>query len=191
MSDFTPSRYGATVTELVDPQRLNDLGPGHPNENARTLLANLSAVDLFAGEKIVDEQMADCCLSGLWLWHDFLDESHTISQSIDTTSGSYWHGIMHRREEDFSNAKYWFRKVGEHAIFPQLAAAARERAAAFADAAASADLAKMNRWDPFHFVDLCAACRRDDGGLKTLYQEIARDEWQLLFDYCYRSAIGQ
>ena len=55
--------------------------------------------------------MAACCLAGVWLLHDYLDESHTISQRIDTPSGSFWHGIMHRREGDFSNAKYWFRPL--------------------------------------------------------------------------------
>ncbi|SVE48716.1 uncharacterized protein METZ01_LOCUS501570, partial [marine metagenome] len=52
--------------------------------------------------------------SALWLYVDDLDRSHTCSQSIDDTTGSYWHGIMHRREGDFSNSHYWFRKVGNH-----------------------------------------------------------------------------
>jgi hypothetical protein len=30
-------------------------------------------------------------LSGLWLWHDFLDRSHEISQAVHTASGSFWH----------------------------------------------------------------------------------------------------
>ena len=45
--------------------------------------------------------MAACCLCGLWLLHDFLDESHSLSQEITTDTGSYWHGIMHRREPDY------------------------------------------------------------------------------------------
>ncbi len=189
MTGFDASQYGAAVTELIDPQRLNELGPGRPNETFRSQLAGLTVAELFGGQTIVDADMANCCLAGLWLWHDFLDESHTMSQSIDTTSGSYWHGIMHRREEDFSNAKYWFRKVGGHAIFPRLAELAAERAAAFEDGGASARLRGSGAWDPFHFVDLCQASRRS-GGLRNLCQEIARDEWQLLFDYCYRSAIS-
>jgi hypothetical protein len=49
--------------------------------------------------------------AGLWLYVDDLDRSHHVSQSIETPVGSYWHGIMHRREGDFSNAKYWFRRA--------------------------------------------------------------------------------
>lgn len=51
--------------------------------------------------------------AGLWLYVDDLERSHTISQNIHTPAGSYWHGIMHRREGDFWNSKYWFRKAGD------------------------------------------------------------------------------
>ena len=48
-------------------------------------------------------------VAGIWLYVDDLDRSHTISQSLDTVEGSLWHAIMHRRESDFSNSKYWLR----------------------------------------------------------------------------------
>ena len=47
--------------------------------------------------------MPACCCAGLWLLHGYLDESHALSQSIHTTSGSYWHGLTHRREPNFAN----------------------------------------------------------------------------------------
>ena len=46
----------------------------------------------------------------LWLY-GFLDESHSIAQGIDSAEGSYWHALMHRSEGDFSNSKYWYRRV--------------------------------------------------------------------------------
>ena len=131
--------------------------------------------------------MAAACLAGLWLRFDCLDESHRISQDIETPTGSYWHGIMHRREGDFGNAKYWFRRVGEHPVFEPLGAAARELAGQRPPRAARF-LAEQPGWDPFAFVDLCqqAVAAAELGPLAVAVQQ---REWELLWDFCYRGAI--
>ena len=99
------------------------------------------------------------CLAGLYLLYDCLDESHTISQSIETPTGGYWHGIMHRREPDYGNAKYWFRRVGDHPVYAPLAIAARELASAERPDPAAEFLIEQAAWDPFRFVDLSAAAQ--------------------------------
>ncbi len=70
---------------------------------------------------IVEKALADPALAGkpqlasaLWLYVDQLDRSHRISQGIDSPTGSFLHAIMHRREGDFSNSKYWLRLTGDH-----------------------------------------------------------------------------
>lgn len=54
--------------------------------------------------------------AGLWLYVDDLERSHTVSQGIEDETGSYWHGIMHRREGDFGNSRYWHRKAAGHPL---------------------------------------------------------------------------
>lgn len=186
---FDPAQYGAQVAEVVDPNRECELGPGTPAGDLRDQLANLTAVQLLAPREIVRQDMADCCLSGVWLWNDFLDESHEISQDIHNSSGSYWHAIMHRREEDFGNAKYWFRKVGDHPIFDDLNSVAATLAEEFQAADEAAFLATQRSWDPDKFIDLCQSVRFGAEQHQAFCQQIARAEWQILFDYCFRGAV--
>ena len=56
-------------------------------------------------------------IAGLWLYVDDLERSHVVGQSIEDATGSYWHGIMHRREGDFSNSHYWLRRAAGHVLF--------------------------------------------------------------------------
>lgn len=187
---FDPTSYGPAVAELLSDDRLNALGPGRPNAAMRPRLAALAPNSLFAAP-VVDDDMAGACLAALWLWHDFLDESHTISQSIDTPTGSYWHGIMHRREGDFGNAKYWFRRVGKHPAFASVAAAACEEATTNDFPSALRSEFSAGDWDPFRFVDLVERCERSaDDTTEHALRRIARREWQTLFDFCYRAATG-
>ena len=96
-----------------------------------------------------------CLRSAALLWHDYLDESHNLSQNIHTADGSFLHAIMHRREPDYSNAKYWFHRAGPHRCFPQIAARAADLLATSGQNELAALLAPRGSWDPFGFVDAC------------------------------------
>jgi len=187
---FDPKAYGPVFEELLEEEQLNPLGPGSPSAKVKSALIALTVERAFVPHKIVDANMAKACLSATWLYHDYLDESHRISQSIDTPTGSYWHGIMHRREPDFSNSKGWFRKVGEHPVFKLLRTAAAELASASNVHESAAFLANQPNWEPFRFVDLCEACIKGTSPSEMLCRQIQKREWQLLFDYSYHQTIG-
>jgi hypothetical protein len=184
------SAYPETIASLLQP-RLMALGPGEPVLEQRPRLERLSPEHLLKpGQSLADQSAAACCLAGLWLLYDFLDECHRICQRISTAEGSYWHAIMHRREPDEGNSKYWWRRVGNHAIFPQLAREASALASKFGQLPSYATwLADGQRWDPFSFVDLCATVRDTGSPLELLCQQIQLAEWRLLFDYCYARAV--
>jgi hypothetical protein len=171
---FNPKDYGPIFAPLLAKGSVQSL-------------VGLSFESAFAHARIVDRDMAQCCLAGIWLLHDCLDESHTISQGIETPSGSFWHAIMHRREGDFSNAKYWFRRVGQHAVFAPLAKRAAELAVNLG--ASSSKFTDGDEWDPFAFVDVCQQAARDGQGA-DLCRAVQQAEWELLFDSCYRAGVS-
>jgi hypothetical protein len=188
MSSFDPACYGSVIAGLLREKHLMPLGPGKPNQSIQSQLAALTPQTAFEPLAIRDQNMASACLAGLWLYHNFLDESHRISQEIETSTGSYWHGILHRREPDYANAKYWFRKVGDHPIYKPLTAAAAEIAASAEAHPSAALLAKQSNWDPFAFIDLCEASLTGSSPCEMFCRQVQQKEWELLFDYCYRKA---
>jgi hypothetical protein len=190
MTSFDPQTYGPVFAGLVDTDRRRPLDAGRPDAASRAALDSLSVETAFAHARIVDREMASCCISAAWLLHDYLDESHKISQEIDTQSGSFWHGIMHRREGDFSNAKYWFRRVGKHPVLDLVGQRAAEMAAVRGAERSGKQLITGGAWDPLAFVDLCETSVRGQGDARELCLDIQQAEWELLFDYCYRAAAG-
>lgn len=136
--------------------------------------------------------------AGLLQIHDFLDESHQQSQSIEGAgrhaAGDYWHAIMHRREPNYSNSKYWFRRVGQHPIFAPLAKVVSERLRLDEHEEApqwAKRLGVPDRWDPLAFVDFCEYVHETrDTGLNRLACEIQRSEMLLLLMSTYEDACG-
>ena len=107
------------------------------------------------------------CLSGLWLVAGDIHRSHDLSQDLPSAEGSFLHGIMHRREGDFGNSKYWFRRVGSHPVFEQID---HETGGAYGD--------------PFDFVDRCQQASGDDVDACVQAQWV---EWQSLMAYLVQS----
>lgn len=198
MSTFCTEDYGPVLARFLAIDRARplddrpDFGPGGGPGGilAPPQLAEMDIEDALEGRRVADRQAAACCLGGIWLLYDELDQSHQISQGVKTSSGSFWHGIMHRREGDFSNAKYWFRNVGDHPVYEPLAAEARRLATEPGDRARIEPFADSD-WDPFAFVDACQAAIRRGAADEKLLVAIQQREWELLFDYCFRQAIGE
>lgn len=175
MTEWNLERFPERIRPLLSRPTLPDLGPGKPREEVHSLLANLKVPDLFPDTR--DRNMAQCCISALWLLHDFLDESHTISQEIHTSTGSYLHALMHRREPDAWNSKYWWAKVGSHPVLDLLKTE-------------SADLG-YSFTTPQDFVDLCEKVRGAENSYEELAKKVQLLEWRLLFAWCYCQATGQ
>jgi len=182
--------YGPVFAELIDAGAPMPLGPGQPDTDVQPTLKRMDVDKAFAHATVRDAAMARACLAGVWLLHGFLEESHRISQGIDTPTGSYWHAIMHRREPDYPNSKYWFSRTGEHAIFADLCADAAELAGSHQCPAEATFLREQTQWDPRAFVDLVEAVEYGQSSARSLCVAVQDREWRLLFDHSYRHAVG-
>ena len=165
------------------------------NSELTDALESASVDELFDGESLKNMTFGEAIKSGLLLWNDALDESHNISQGLENQTGSYWHGIMHRREPDYSNSKYWFGRVGTHPIFPEL----RERALKLfketqnpSDALADIGqtIAAQENWDAYQFIDWCQAAEgNSDSDVTRFLQQVQAEEIKLLLAYSYQNAV--
>jgi hypothetical protein len=125
--------------------------------------------------------------AGLLQIHDFWEASHEAAQEADDRGESrfspYWHGIAHRREPDYGNAAYWFRRVGRHPLYPALGAAATALVEAEGTDAdrRSLPVDRSGSWDPDAFSNLHRACR-NDGPSSGLARRLQRLELAMLLD---------
>lgn len=134
------------LMERLPPERaMSSLVPSEPQGPETVALAAGAADRLSAHPTLV---------AAIWLYADELDRSHRVSQGIEGPTGAAWHAIMHRREGDFWNSKYWWRRVGPH---PGVAP------------------------DPSSFVD---AVEADAGRNDADLVERQRAEWVRLFSWC-------
>lgn len=192
-------------------QQYATLRVGCPLGNADSPL--LSYPDLVPAENVLPDWLANACTTfrpaqiasepdaialtaGLLQIHDKLDHSHHFSQECQGegrhVAGDYWHAIMHRREPDYGNSKYWFRRVGDHPIFPELAEHAHSLLST-GDASAQLWNRRLtaNGWDPFSFVDLCEMAERGvDKELLRLAKILQWREMILLLEQTWQDAVG-
>jgi hypothetical protein len=183
----------ATARHLLklDPNAYTALVVTAPGSiEAKDLLESVKPAELLASGVLKRPGAGDAMLAGLWLWHDWLDESHAISQRLQGENGSFWHAVMHRREGDFSNAKYWYARCGDHPVLPSLNVQA---SAILNPLPADKSLLRLtaNGWNAAAFVDFVAELHDQPGDARHgVAVALQRLEWRVLFEHCARLAGG-
>ncbi len=177
-------RYSDFVERIfVNPDLHKKLCPTDPVDwELPSRIREASDETIAGGAEIRDARMLALVRGGLLCVVDALDAAHKIFQDSPGAYGSYWHGIMHRREADFGNARYWFRSAGKLPSFDKMHDAARE---------ASANMAKQTSWDPYLFTGLCEHAKFGEVELVPECLALQRAEFEVLFDYCWRQALGK
>lgn len=160
--------FPVSVDVAEDSTALPALAPSRPPGNSRWQLDAVQTT-LTLHPQAGSRTEAQAFAAALLQLNDWLDESHQASQSIEgegrDRNGDYWHAIMHRREPDYGNSKYWFRRVGMHPIFPTLVEVAGEVLGSGPVEIAQQwrkRLITRGTWDSFAFVDMCEQAAGDE-----------------------------
>ena len=129
--------YSPFITDFLRQAQLPRLSAQDPSPDQQL-------IRLVAGAK--DDQIArqngpqsSCTRSLLFLAAGDVTQAHRIVQEISTADAAYIHGVIHRIDDDFNNARYWFRNAGTHPAGAEMYRRA---------AASSPTIAKHPTWDP-------------------------------------------
>ena len=174
-SEFTDRilRTSDLLTKLIPSAPLTWNLPGE--------IAKADDSTLFDGKPLLDASALARIRGGLLYAVDAIHEAHTIFQDDTSDLGSYWHGMMHRREGDFDNARYWFRRAGRLPVAHKLHSAACEY---------SPNMARQETWDAYLLTGLCEQAKFGAQELVGECIKLQRVEFDGLFAYCWRQAVG-
>lgn len=142
----------APLKKLLDPANPPRIGP-QPRPGT------LHAAAIHSALQALGPKPDDRTLALVLLWHDHLDEAHALAQARPDADGSVLHAIMHRREPDFWNSKYWWHRAPNHPLCITLPEVALPLLLAAGDSTLSTRLLgpEHQRWNPDAFVDACEA----------------------------------
>ena len=176
------ARYSDFIERLLlNPDLLKKLTPTEPlGWELPAKIRDASDEVLSGGKEIADAKMFTLVRGALFCAADALDAAHKIFQDDPSDIGSYWHGIMHRREGDFDNARYWFRRAGRLPVFAKIHEAAAQ---------VSATMARQPTWDAYLLTGMCEQAKFGDREAVPECVSLQRVEFDELLAYCWRMGI--
>jgi len=104
--------------------------------------------------------------AALYLWNDDVQKAHKIAQANPGPTGNLIHAILHRREPDYGNSKYWYDNIEEHPLYAEIRK-------------------EFSDWQPNDFVDWCEEAANGKGSKKREWLEtVQARELELLTEHC-------
>jgi len=162
--------YPAFITDFLRNAHLPRLSAQEPPPDERLIQRIAEAKDYEIATASVPE--TKCIRSLLFLLAGGMEQAHRIVQELSTSNAAYIHGMIHRIDDDFDNARYWFRRAGTG---PATAEMYRRVAAN------SLTVASHPIWDPIRITDMLEASRT--GSVTDELRTILTIEFEVLLQF--------
>jgi hypothetical protein len=183
MIQLSMRRYPDFVQRLLlHEHTLDEPLPTEPSDYSIVVrLKEAPDVEILGEAAPLDPTLIPLLRAGLYYFHNALDYSHREAQKVEGDTAAYWHGMVHRREGDFENARYWMRRAGEHPAFQEMQHRASDGAP---------HMARQPNWDPFLFISLCEQFKFGEAEYKKELAHLQREEFAVMFDYVWRRCVA-
>jgi hypothetical protein len=169
--------YSVFITDFLHDAQLPRISAREPVPDQR-LIQRVAAVEDHEIARTNDQE-SKCIRSLLFVAAGGVEQAHRIVQEISTSAGAYIHGMIHRLDDDFDNARYWFRRAGIHSA----AAAMYDRAARNRLTVASQPV-----WDPILVTDLVEISRT--AGVTEDLRAVLTIEFEVLLESLWDRTEG-
>ena len=176
------SRYSDYVQRLLLHERtLDEPLPKEPTDYELVIrLREADDAKIFGGAEFLPTAPVALVRAGLFYYHNALEDSHKQAAKGAGDIAAYWHGMVHRREGDFENARYWMRRAGEQPVFQEMQARASDGAP---------HMARQSNWDPFLFTHRSEQYKYGEHEYKKEIGHLQKVEFAVMFDYVWRQCI--
>ena len=176
------SRYPDYIQRLLLHERtLDEPLPTEPTDYELVIrLREADDAKIFGGAEPRAGGPVALVRAALFYYHNALPDSHREAQKDEGDLAAYWHGMVHRREGDFENARYWMRRAGEQPVFQEMQARASDGAP---------HMGRQANWDPYLFITLCEQYKYGEHEYKKEIGHLQKVEFAAMFDYVWRQCL--
>ena len=164
--------YSGFINDFLREAQLPRISAEEPLPDKQMIQRISGATDLEIAPSKGPE--ANCIRSLLILAAGGVDQAHRIVQEMSTADAAYIHGIIHRIDDDFDNARYWFRRARIHPAGVEMYRRA---------ALASPTVASRRMWDPDLVTDMLADSR--SAGVTEELRAILTTEFEVLLQFLW------
>jgi len=154
---------------------------GGPRANVRASSQVRDSMGLLAADFSIPARESSLLLAVAFLYNDQHDDAHDIVQDLACQEGCLLHAILHRREPDYWNAKYWFRRATDHPAYRALTPEAVALARTSGNEVLLRRLTLAGTLDPIAMVDECeAAAGNPSGEAASFLRQVQRLEFEAI-----------
>jgi hypothetical protein len=166
--------YPAFISDILRDARSPRLSTQEPPPDKQLIKKIAAGGDREIAER--DAPEVKCIRSLLFYLAGGLEQAHRIVQELSTTDAAYIHGMIHRIDDDFDNARYWFGRASMEAGTAEMYRRA---------AANSLTVASHPVWDPILVTDMVETSRTS--GVTDELRAVLGIEFDVLLQFLWEA----